>query len=134
MELENKEMINRILKHIQKTGYKGDIKKEIEYHNSMISKHTDILQSLKEQEEMVDFLESVIQKLEDNQPKRKQIVIRKNKHINKYWIPEYSLVLESLDKDNRTVIGSFKNGELYPLTQEDIHICENIGLKYTRDS
>ena len=114
MEVKKREMFDRILKHIQTTGYKGDIKKEInhhknerlkhqllrqisalgiktansiakqyrlkidtstlehlkeqvkeiEHHDSMISKHTDILQILKEREEIVDFLESVIQKLE----------------------------------------------------------------------
>ena len=60
-----------------------------------------------------------------------QIVIRLNKEIGKYWNPETTLVFKS--KDERIVIGSFKDDKINSLTDDDIEACEKYGFKYEKE-
>lgn len=59
---------------------------------------------------------------------KKRVVIRMNKEIEKYWNPETKLVFKS--KEEKVVIGSFKDGEIKELTPEDIETCLKIGFKF----
>jgi len=60
--------------------------------------------------------------------KKTQIVIRLNKKLDKYWNPETTLVFKS--KEDRVVIGSFKDEKFEELTADDIVTCEKYGFKY----
>ena len=55
-------------------------------------------------------------------------VLRLNKEIDKFWNPESGLVFKS--KDDRVVIGSYKNEKFEKLTDDDIATCEKFGFKY----
>ena len=55
-------------------------------------------------------------------------VLRLNKEINKFWNPESGLVFKS--KDDRVVIGSYKDEKFEKLTSDDIANCEKYGFKY----
>lgn len=62
------------------------------------------------------------------EPKNIRFVIRFNKDIDKYWNPDTNLVFNS--KDERVIIGTFKEGMLHSLTKDDINTCEKYGFKY----
>jgi len=66
----------------------------------------------------------------DKEPikKKVQIVIRLNKQLDKYWNPETSLVFKS--KEDRVVIGSYRDEKFETLIPDDIVICEKYGFKY----
>ena len=55
-------------------------------------------------------------------------VLRLNKEIDKFWNPESGLVFKS--KDDRVVIGSYKDEKFEKLTNDDIAACEKYGFKY----
>ena len=55
-------------------------------------------------------------------------VLRLNKEIDKFWNPESGLVFKS--KDDRVVIGSYKDDKFEKLTNDDIATCEKYGFKY----
>ena len=63
-------------------------------------------------------------------PPKKQIdkTLRLNKEIDKFWHPESELIFKS--KDERIVIGSYKDGKINKLTNDDIMMCEQYGFKY----
>jgi hypothetical protein len=67
----------------------------------------------------------------DTPAAKPQIVIRMNKDINKYWNPETTLVFKS--KDDRVVIGSYKEDVLHSLNDDDINTCEKYGFKYEKE-
>ena len=70
----------------------------------------------------------------DKKPKEEkkvQIVIRLNKKLDKYWNPETFLVFKS--KEDRVVVGSYKEEKYEKLTPDDIVICEKYGFKYEKD-
>lgn len=64
----------------------------------------------------------------DGQEKKKRIVIRMNKDIDKYWNPETKMVFKS--KEEKIVIGKYEDEEVKKLTKQDIETCEKIGFKY----
>jgi len=70
----------------------------------------------------------------DKEPvkKKTQIVIRLNKKLDKYWNPETTLVFKS--KEDRVVIGSFKDEKYEELTADDIVTCEKYGFKYENNT
>ena len=66
-------------------------------------------------------------------PPKKQIdkTLRMNKEINKFWHPESELIFKS--KDERVVIGSYKNKTINKLSDDDIMLCEQYGFKYIKE-
>ena len=66
-------------------------------------------------------------------PQSKQIdkTLRMNKEINKFWHPESELIFKS--KDERVVIGSYKNNKINKLSDDDIMLCEQYGFKYIKE-
>ena len=66
-------------------------------------------------------------------PPKKQIdkTLRMNKEINKFWHPESELIFKS--KDERVVIGSYKNKIINKLSDDDIMLCEQYGFKYIKE-
>ena len=54
-----------------------------------------------------------------------------NKEINKFWHPESELIFKS--KDERVVIGSYKNNKINKLSDDDIMLCEQYGFKYIKE-
>ena len=77
---------------------------------------------------------SISETTEKKEPakKKSQIVIRLNKKLDKYWNPETTLVFKS--KEDRVVIGSFKDEKFHELTSDDIVVCEKYGFKYENNS
>jgi hypothetical protein len=55
-------------------------------------------------------------------------VIRLNKEIDKWWNTETQLVFKS--RDERIVVGSYRDDKLNDLTDDDILLCEQYGFKY----
>jgi len=64
-------------------------------------------------------------KIDSKSPDR---IIKLNKELNKWWHKESKLVFKS-SKD-KVVIGTYKNDEYKPLTNDDISECEKYGFKY----
>ena len=68
-------------------------------------------------------------------PVKKSVELEKtfklNKDINKYWNFSTQLVIKS--KDERVVIGSYRDDELKKLTDDDIILCEKYGFEYQKD-
>uniref|UniRef100_A0A6C0E1M8 Uncharacterized protein n=1 Tax=viral metagenome TaxID=1070528 RepID=A0A6C0E1M8_9ZZZZ len=57
--------------------------------------------------------------------------IRFNKDINKWWHQETKLIFKSnLDK---VVVGIYKNDNIEKLNDDDCHLCEKYGFKYSRN-
>lgn len=63
-------------------------------------------------------------------PEKKQIekIIRLNSEIDRWWNVETELVFKS--RDERYVVGSYRNGKINELTSDDILLCEQYGFKY----
>ena len=63
-------------------------------------------------------------------PEKKQIekIIRLNSEIDRWWNVETELVFKS--RDERYVIGSYRNDKINNLTSDDILLCEQYGFKY----
>jgi hypothetical protein len=88
---------------------------------------------------VIDTLEKSIQrqknknKHKENIDKKPQIIIRLNKEINKYWIPESKLVLKSKpkSKEDLIIIGNYNN-TLNKLTVNDIAFCEKYDIRYEK--
>jgi hypothetical protein len=59
------------------------------------------------------------------------IVLRKNKTLDKLWHVDTCMVFNS-SKD-RTVIGKFKNNVLVNLNEEDIEVCKSRGFKISSE-
>ena len=68
---------------------------------------------------------------EKSSPSQKpKMIIRINKDLDKYWNPESCLVFKS--KDERVVIGSYRDEKFEKLNDEDILLCEKYGFKYEK--
>jgi hypothetical protein len=67
-----------------------------------------------------------------NSPEKKPIekVIRLNKEIDKWWDSDTELIFKS--RDERIVIGSYRDGKINNLTDDDILLCEKFGFRYER--
>ena len=67
-------------------------------------------------------------------PVKKSVELEKtfklNKDINKYWNFSTQLVIKS--KDERVVIGSYRDDEIKKLTDDDIILCEKYGFEYEK--
>lgn len=60
--------------------------------------------------------------------KKPSIILRINKIINKYWHPETGMVFKS--KDEKVVIGIYKDNALRDLSEEDIPVCIEHRFQY----
>jgi len=60
--------------------------------------------------------------------KKPSIILRINKIINKYWHPETGMVFKS--KDEKVVIGIYKDNALHDLSEEDIPVCIENRFQY----
>ncbi len=67
-----------------------------------------------------------------NSPEKKPIekVIRLNKEIDKWWDSDTELIFKS--RDERIVIGSYRDGKINNLIDDDILLCEKFGFRYER--
>ena len=63
-------------------------------------------------------------------PEKKQLekIIRLNSDIDKWWNVETELVFKS--RDERYVIGSYRDGKLNDISADDILLCDQYGFKY----
>ena len=63
-------------------------------------------------------------------PSKKPIekILRLNKEIDKFWDEDTQLVFKS--RDERIVIGSYRDDNLNDLTEDDILLCQQFGFKY----
>jgi len=55
-------------------------------------------------------------------------ILRLNKEIDKFWDEDTQLVFKS--RDERIVIGSYRDEKLNDLTDDDILLCQQFGFKY----
>lgn len=64
----------------------------------------------------------------DDVPKKKNLVLRMNKVINKWWHSESGLVFKS--SDDKVVIGVFKDDQIVDLSDTDIEKCIAYKFRY----
>ena len=87
------------------------------------------LEDLENENEVKKEKKQVLPKVQESlSPDR---VLKMNKEINKWWIPNYKLVFKS--RVDKVVIGTYKDGNFKLLTEndkEDIDICKKYGYRY----
>jgi hypothetical protein len=66
-------------------------------------------------------------------PSKKPVerILRLNKDIDKFWDEDTQLVFKS--RDERVVIGSYRDEKMNNLTEDDINLCQQYGFKYEKD-
>ena len=75
--------------------------------------------------------ETVTKKSKSPDKKPLEKVIRLNKDIDKWWNTETQLIFKS--RDERVVVGSYREEKINDLTDDDILLCEQYGFKYEKN-
>lgn len=85
-----------------------------------------------EKKQMPKAKTSPTPKKNKNSPEKKptEKVIRLNKEIDKWWDSDTELIFKS--RDERIVVGSYRDGKINNLTDDDILLCEKFGFRYEK--